>query len=423
MAIGSKDASESAVFRTYSGGLNTSRDAWVYNFSRRAVEVNMRATVDFYNGQVVAYETFCSASQITDRIEHVREFLNSDPTQISWDHSNMRDLARGTESSFDPVSIRTSTYRPFTREFVYFNRTWNNRVYQLPRMFPTSLHPNYGFYYVGTGSAVPFSVVMIDAVPDRHVTGAGSGGSTFSRWTYEPVDEDGALFEAADGDVVDGYRRVDNITDEALTRFHTAYGSTLTKDDVFFYVYGLLHCPDYRTQFAADLKKMLPRIPKVPAPEDFHAFVDAGRELATLHIGYESVEPYPLTITGAQPTGPGSADLYDWFRVEKMRFGGKSTAKDRSTVVYNPRITVSGIPEEAHEYTLGSRSALEWILERYQTKTDKTSGIVNDPNDWSREVGDPRYILDLLARIVTVSVETVRVVKSLPSIDFSTIAP
>ncbi len=146
----------------------------------------------------------------------------------------------------------------------------------------------------------------------------------------------------------------------------------------------------------------------------------AGRALATLHIGYESVTPYLLKITGESGPGVAGHGLYDWYRVEKMRFGGAGKAKDRSTVVYNSHITVTGIPDEAYEYLLGSRSAIEWILERYQVKTDNASRIVNDPNDWSREVGNPRYILDLLARIVTVSVETVRIVKALPSIDFGT---
>jgi predicted helicase len=161
---------------------------------------------------------------------------------------------------------------------------------------------------------------------------------------------------------------------------------------------------------------MLPRIPKVSSGDDFRAFVAAGRELATLHIGYEAVEPYPLLGTEEPLLGLSQGQLYDFYRVEKMRFGGRAGSKDRSTIIYNSRITVSGIPDVAHEYLLGSRSGIEWVMERYQVKTDKASGIVNDPNDWSREVGDPRYILDLLARVVTVSVETCRIVDGLPTL-------
>ena len=161
-------------------------------------------------------------------------------------------------------------------------------------------------------------------------------------------------------------------------------------------MYGLLHSPDYRTAYAADLKRMLPRIPMVASADDFRAFADAGRKLADLHIGYETVEPWPLEISGEPASSVQGDALYDWYRVEKMRFGGTGKEKDRSTVIYNSHITVSGIPDEAYEYMLGSRSGVEWVMERYQVKVDKASQIKNDPNDWSREVEDPRYILDLL---------------------------
>ena len=183
-------------------------------------------------------------------------------------------------------------------------------------------------------------------------------------------------------------------------------------------MYGLLHSPDYRETYAADLKKMLPRIPLV---EDAQPFIDAGRKLSELHLGYESVTPYPLA--GHDVEGPADGAAYEFFRVEKMRFGKPTAAqkaagenKDRSTIIYNDRITLTGIPEAAYRYMLGSRSAVEWIIDRYQVKTDKDSGIVNDPNDWSREVNDPRYIIDLLARIVTVSLETMQLVDALPKL-------
>jgi len=341
---------------------------------------------------------------------------------ISWSRSLKRLYERGVEVTFDPSKITRGAYRPFQTQHVYLDRDLNEDTRQFARIHPTPRHQNTGIFQVGAASAVPFSALATRAVPDLHFTGAGSGGQFFPRWSYEALLDDSDRQGAFDLDgpeavVVDGYRQVDNITDAALTEYRTAYGPEVTKDDVFYYVYGLLHSPDYRETFAADLKRMLPRIPKVADRKDFEVFVAAGRELADLHIDYEAVQPWPgLTVTGDVPSGQGSADVYDWFRVEKMRFGGKGRAKDRSTVIYNSRITVSGIPDEAHEYLLGSRTAIEWILERYQVKTDKASGIVNDPNDWSREVGDPRYILDLLRRIVTVSVETVRIVNSLPGL-------
>lgn len=181
----------------------------------------------------------------------------------------------------------------------------------------------------------------------------------------------------------------------------------------FYYVYALLHSPEYRAQFAADLKKMLPRILKVDTVQDFNAYVKVGRELATLHIGYESVEPYPLREVAKSGV---SATHENFYRVQKMTFGKNGKIPDKPTIIYNSNVALTGIPAEAYEYMLGSRSAIEWIMERYQVKADKASRIVNDPNDWATEVGDPRYIIDLLRRIVTVSLETIRLLKSLPTL-------
>jgi predicted helicase len=302
----------------------------------------------------------------------------------------------------------TGAYRPFSKQFVYYDRFLNHERAQLPRIFPTPDSSNIGFYVTGIGSDKPFSVLATDLIPDLAFWGS-SNGQFFPRYTFSEPDPDD-LFAGSVG------QRVDNISDRAFTDYQGAYGPEVSKDDIFYYVYGLLHSPEYRAEFAADLKKMLPRIPMVSSADDFRTFVVAGRELATLHIGYEAVEPYPLLGTEEPLLELSQEEVYDFYRVNKMRFGGKGANKDRSTIIYNPRITVSGIPEVAHEYLLGSRSGIEWVMERYQVKIDKASGIANDPNDWSREVGDPRYILDLLARVVTVSVETRRIVDGLPTL-------
>ena len=221
----------------------------------------------------------------------------------------------------------------------------------------------------------------------------GKGGQFFARYSYtQPTPN--ALFDEPE--------RVDNITDWALGEYQREFGAQVTKDDIFFYVYGLLHSREYRAEFEADLKKMLPRIPKVKA---FKEFVKAGRALSELHLNYETVEPYPL-IENVTP----NASL----RVTKMRYAKEGRQDNKTTIVYNDGITLTGIPEEAQEYLLGSRSALDWIIERYQVKTDKASGIVNDPNAWGDEHGDPRYILDLIAKVTTVSVRTVEIVNALP---------
>ena len=396
-----------AIFGLSSLGLATGRDAWAYNSSRRRLAHNIGTLAEAFNREVELRE------QDPDRIPL------RDTTLISWNRNLDQDLRRGRRINLTPdLAIRKAQYRPFTRQWAYYQRAVNAMQYRLDALFPQSGFDNTGFSLTGPSSHFEFCAVAAGELPDLHLL---DSGQYFPRWRYERVDDSG-MFVIHDGDVVDGYRQIDNITDEALAAFTAAYpGDSITKDDVFDYVYGLLHSPEYRETYAADLKKMLPRIPFVG---DFRAFADAGKALAELHLGYETVEPYPLD--GLDVTGPGGEADYGFFAVrdKKMAFG-KPTAEqkadgaryDRSVIHYNDRIILRGIPEEAYRYTLGSRSAIEWIIDRYWVKTDKASGIVNDPNDWSREVGDPRYILDLLARIVTVSLETMRIVDALPALD------
>ena len=407
-AIGGK--TQPSIFGVVSGGLKSNRDPWVYNFSTAKVISNVSSMVEFYNGEVA-------------RIAGDDSSLNLDPTRFSWDRADRSNLLRARKYVVRSESFRKGSYRPFTHAAVCFDRTLNNTIYRLEELFPVPGLRNWGFTLTGPSSHYAFCLLTADSLPDLHHLDTGQ---FFARWRYEKVQaEEGMLsLDTAyddDAEVIDGYRRIDNITDHALTTFRAAYGDRITKDDIFFYVYGLLHSPDYRETYAADLKKVLPRIPLVTDP---WPYVEAGRRLSELHLGYESVDPYPLAgLDDPAPTGDAA---YDHFRVEKMTFAKvrdpetKKLVADRSTVVYNSRITLSGIPEEAYRYQLGSRSAIEWIIDRYQVKVDggpKGSGIVNDPNDWSREVGDPRYIIDLLARIVTVSLETLKIVDALPPLD------
>ncbi len=409
-------ANGTGIFKNYSRGLATGRDSWLYNSSTAAVEHTTRATIDFYNSEVDRYAAFCRTNAITDPRVHVDDFINTDARRISWNTADKDNLGRGLNApkyTYHETALRVGAYRPFNKQHVCFDRLLIERVYQLPSIFPAPDAENLGLYILGLGAQKPFSVQVVSSTPDLNYWGS-EGGQFFPRHTYIARDE--AELDLFSNRAGEPFTRVDNITDKILADYRATYGAEVAKDDIFYYVYGLLHSPDYRTMFEADLKKMLPRIPKVGSSEDFRAFAAAGRELAALHIGYETIDPYSLQMAGEPGPGVAGAALYDYYRVEKMRFAGKSTAKDRSTVIYNSRITVSGIPDDAHEYILGSRSAIEWIIERYQIKTDKASGIVNDPNDWSREIGDPRYILDLLGRIVTVSIETVRIVRSLPTL-------
>ncbi|MFD6897087.1 DEAD/DEAH box helicase [Rhodococcus sp. NPDC060086] len=426
-AIGSSDASskEAAVFATYSLGISTARDAWVYGFSRKRVVSDVKKLIENYNRALDNFDAFCASNGITKRTDSVASlFFAADPAatesdSIKWSAALKQRLIRGRRLDFDPESVTTSIYRPFNVQVSYTAAGLNERRAKIPAIFPSEQHDNLGFYCVGSGSDVPFSALMLNRIPNLHVTGAGSGGQFFPRWTYTKAESaEGELDFATAMDDVDayGYRRVDNITNDILALYRDAVGDQVTRDDIFYYVYGLLHAPAYRETYAADLKKMLPHIPTPESRERFEQLADAGRRLSELHVGYETVEPYPLDIQLKKGT---SAEDRETWRVSKLKWGKKKdpeTGKnidDRSVIVYNPKVTIAGIPEEAERYMLGSRSALAWILDRYQVKTDKASGIVNDPNDWCDEHDDPTYIVDLIKRVTTVAVETMKIVDSL----------
>ena len=408
-AIGTKGHVDGppSVFSTYSTGLKTSRDAWVSNYSSIALRRNVGATVEFYNEQVREFRASFPGRAVKDAKAAAKGFVTRDPLRISWDRSSTEDLAKGKMYAVDDAGFTVSAYRPFMQQNVYFDRDLNDMVYQLPKFFPTSDLENYGIVLTGVGAAMEFSALAVDHLPDLASFGGQTNGQFFPRYTFEKSSDAEDLF-GSEGEP-DDYLRIDNITDAILASYQRAYGPDVTKDDIFSYVYAVLHSPKYRREFSGDLKKLLPRIPMV---KDFAGFSEAGRQLTAMHLNYETIKPYEVdeVFTGSGPEE-------DFYRVQKMAFGKAGKDKDRSQIVYNSRITVAGIPEEAYRYMLGSRSAVEWIIDRYQIKADKPSGIVNDPNDWSKEHGQPRYILDLLKRIVTVSVETMRIVDSLPPLD------
>ena len=389
------DKDADCIFAVSSKGLTTNRDAWVYNSSRDALAANVERMIAAYS------------KDLAEDAEPTR-----DGKQISWSRRLLGRLKQRQALAHDEAAYRVAMYRPFQRQFAYFSADLNEDRRRLPVLFPMSSLPNRGFLLTGVASHYEFAVVATDAIPDLHLLDTGQ---FFPRWTYEPVAEEGTLgFDLGSEDMIDGYRRVDNITDWALATFRKAAGEHITKDDVFHYAYGLLHSPEYRGTYAADVKKVLPRLPLVAY---IQPFIDAGRALFDLHTTYESAEPYPLAGADVEASG----DAFEFYAVEKMTWGrsrqdGK-LVQDKTTIKYNQRVEVSGIPAEALRYQLGPRSALDWIIDRYQVRKDKDSGIVNDPNAWSLQVGDPRYVLDLIGRVVTVSLETMKIVDALPPLD------
>jgi predicted helicase len=405
--MGDRDSPHSAVFAAHSRGLETGRDSWVYNSSRVVLERNVAATI-------AAYESERRRWVAAGRVGALSGFLDREASRISWTSTLTARVARNQEISFRPEQVTVATYRPFSKQHVYFDGDLIHRRGTIPTMFPSADQDNFGIVITSPASHYEFTPYLVNRVPDLHTLDTGQ---FFPRYTYEARSADGELDIFGD----DGaFRRVDNVTDEVLRKYRGAYGAGVTKDDIFYFVYGLLHSPSYRATYSADLKKMLPRIPDLSEASDFRLFAEAGRKLANLHLNYEAVEQYPLEEVWTVPHGAAREPIgSELLRVKKMRFGGKPGEWDKSRVVVNENLTVLGIPDEAHQYMVGSRSAIEWVLERFQVKTDKPSGLTNDPNAWGDEHGKPSYIIDLLKSIVTVSVETVRIVSSLPELSIA----
>lgn len=412
IAMGDKKAFGSALFQDYSAGIKTNRDIWCYNSSAKNLSGNIERSIDYFNDRATELEGHSdrqsAAYAIFDRADAAHN--------ISWDRSLKADLVRGKRLSLSDGVITPSVYRPFFKEWLFFSRRMNNTIYQIPRIFPGAETKNRVISLSGTGGRAALSVLMVDSIPSLHVA-AMDGSQCFPLTIYDaaeppPIDD---LFATSNHDHSD-HRVSHGITDGGLKYFESAYqGEAITKDDIFYYTYGLLHSDEYRRRFADNLSKELPRIPCVKKAEDFWALVEAGRALGDLHIGYESVEPYPVTLKQGDLSLASIDDPVKFFRVEKMAYG---KGKDRSVIHYNPNITLTGVPLEAYDYVVNGKSAIDWVMERQAVKQDKDSGIINDANDYANEtIGDPRYPYDLLRRVITVSLETMKIVRSLPPLD------
>ncbi len=406
-----------SFFTANSSGLATSRDAWCYNFSKELVKHNIQRSLSFFNEQSKAF-AFGKKSNPSLKVE---DFIDLDSTKISWDRQQKKDVEKFRQYTFDIKSIIQGVYRPYHKQWVYFNRQFNNCVYQLPKLLPNKVQSNLIIVVTGVGAGKEFSTLITNSLPNYHTLDTDV---CFPLYYYEESqNQNRTLFdEGGKGE----YIRRDGVSDFILERARKQYGKTVSKEDIFYYVYGFLHSPEYRTTFANDLKKMLPRVPLVEDARDFWKFSKAGRALAELHINYESVPAYKgvKVVSTGSTTGvstgltvslPNCSTTSGVYTVEKMRFPKKG---QKDTIIYNSKIIIENIPAKAYEYVVNGKSAIEWIMERYQVTVHKDSGIRNDPNDWAAEVGKPRYILDLLLSIINVSVQTVDIVAGLPRVSF-----
>ncbi|MDO4590420.1 MAG: DEAD/DEAH box helicase family protein [Slackia sp.] len=440
------------MFEIWSAGLKTQRDPWAWGYDGAAVAERMQKLVFDMNQEIAA------AKAESHDIEY-------DSKRFSWTR-RMEDYAKkGQAIELGEFAVVEGMYRPFCKQWVYYNKIMNERTYQQPRLFPLassegkkaertyqqpnifpvqkekggvemtyqqeSLHCLDNLVITMTGGRA-FSVLVSDFLPDLHFCG---DSQCFPLYWYEERESLGGLLSK--GDIKKGeYVRHDAITDETLGVFRAAYpnafgsgkGRTIeqakadglpskiansnerfdvNKVDIFYYVYGILHSPEYRSRFEANLKKELPRI---PLSRNFHAFCGAGRALAKLHLGYEEVEPWPVKEVGSSLL-PGPVKKIKWGKRKDPETGKK--VDDHTVLVYNENLLIKGIPEAAQRYTVNGRSPLEWVIDRYQVKIDKASGIVNDPNEYS---DDPRYIVDLIEKLIRVSMETMEIVDQLPPV-------
>jgi predicted helicase len=388
----SKSGKGKALFSDYSRGLETARDSWVYNFNQLSVEHNVRDMIDVYNTEVARYAS-------TGNGVSIDAFVVSDSRKISWS-SKLKELCvRGVAGVFQPSNVRHALYRPFSSKWVYTDPIMTHRPGLAPRIFPLPSSENIVVCVSSVGQSKPFHTLATNAIPDLHLTG---DSQCFPLYLY---DEDGSS-------------RRDNITDWGLAQFQTQYNDmSITKLDVFHYAYGILHDPAYRTKYAANLKRELPRI---PFADDLKKVAEVGKRLMEIHVNYEEQPEYPLNEVwsvpkgyrapyGEEATSINDVPLRGRYRVVKM----KRNKKDPTQLIVNDFLTLTGIPANVDDYKLGNRSALDWIIDQYQISTDKRSGITNDPN----RDEDLTYIVRLIKKIVTVSMETIRLVSRVSSVE------
>ena len=378
-----------AAFHLYTLGVVTSRDEWVYDFDSLKLSEKIQHLIRNYNSEVFRWsQEDISPSVLNQRVEalkYIDGFVNNSPAFLKWTDRLKEALYSRRFLTFEAKKIRLSLPRPFCKQFLYFDHLLNQRRYQQHLIFPTmeSELENIAICLTVLGSEKPFMVLATNFIPDLHLVGAGAGAQCFAFYRYSE----------------DGTNRHENITDWAFKQFQEKYGSEVSKWDIFHYVYGMLHHPQYRDLYKENLKRALPHIPLVINQEGFEACVSVGKQLMDLHVNYEQVEEYPLKSVSNK-----EIPFLQRLRVEKMKL-----LPNKASLVVNNGLTIEGIPQECFDYRLGNRSALEWIIDQYQVSTDKRSGIESDPNC----LDDPQYIIRLVKQVVTVSIKTVELVKEL----------
>lgn len=413
ISIGTKSNKELQlkIFKNYSLGVGTNRDAWCCNFSAKKVQSNIRTHIKSYNDQI-------SISKVSGEI-------SNDPKKIKWTRSLKENFKKQIfHDGYNNKALRKTLYRPFTKSWLYFDHMLNESPGKNQNLFPSETISNIAIDISGIGTRSGFSALITNLIANLDTI---EKGQCFPLHLYEKSKSDMVdssfnedLFSKnSEPSIKEGYTRKDGITEEGLKYFQSVYpDENISKENIFYYIYGLLHSPEYRKRYADNLSKELPRIPCVKIAKDFWHFSQAGLALSELHINFETVDKYPVKLDCGKRTIKELND--EDFRVTKMKYPkikndeGKGV-NDYSTIIYNHAITVCGIPEEAYDYIVNGKAAIEWVMDRQAVTTNKKSGIVNDANDWAIEtMNNPKYPLELLQRVITVSLKTMEIVKSLP---------
>lgn len=398
--MGTKEAKggrvDDAIFKLYSNGYYTGKDAYLYSFSRASLETLAGRMVSDYQGALSALDETAGNRRARD-LDRVSQFHSAN---LRWDATLKARLKSGNQGSYDRRHLRQALYRPFVPTHCYADPLFAKRPRPMAsKAFPTG-QSNRAICVSGIGSTKPFSVLVVNRMPDLEVI---SKGQCFPRYRYDaPASGQRDLLDDTASLV-----RIDNISDTALRAFQVAAAdSAITKDAIFNYVYGLLHASDYRERFANDLAKGLPRIPRL-GRDSFWRFAEAGNALAELHLGYESCTEWPLDVVAAKESDELTPEHFR-LGARAMRFADKD---ERTTLVINEHVRLAGIPAEAHQHVVNGKTPLRWLMTYYKVETDKKSGIVNDANGW---FDDPRDLVTTIQRVVHVSVNTARIVRSLP---------
>jgi len=408
-----KDTDSTVVFKLYSNGVVSSRDEWVFNYSKDYMVNYLDKMIDFYNSEVDRYKTHIQQTDRKNSID-VKNFVTKDKNRISWGGGNWQSSFKKLEKQkLEKDNINISMYRPFTKLWHYAGKNFNHSFYSMYSIFPNANVSNLVICTTGRGASKGFSALMTNATPNLHTLDSGQCFplKIFKQKKGINISQRSLLDESVNNHENEFYEVEDGITDETKIYFSDYYSADISKEDIFYYIYGLLHSIDYREKFNDNLSKDLPRIPRVKKIEDFTIFSRSGKDLANLHINYDQVEKYPIKMNLSNFEGKD-------FHVEKMRFGRIDNKIDKSIVIYNHKITLVGVPSEAYTYIVNGKSALEWVMERQSVVVHKDSEIINDANLWAKETEkNAAYPLDLFLRIITVSLETMKIVKALPKLD------